>query len=115
MLYGTIKLSEKKKHDFNQPNDPSRNYWNNFSLEDFAIYWDLPNVKDAMHCYFEEINMSELGVKYEDVFPIKSTPLDAIIEDNKNGGFKLDRDYNLLKKASISLTSFFAYLAYLAA
>lgn len=115
MLLGTIKLSENKKHDFHEPNDPSRNYWNNFSLEDFAHYWDLPNLLDAKHCYFEEINMSDLGVQYEDVFPLKPTPFNAIVEDSKNGSFKLDRDYTLFKKASITLTTFFAYLAYLTA
>ncbi len=115
VLYGTIKLSENNKHDFHEPNDPARNYWNNFSLEDFALYWELPNVLDAKHCYFQEINMSDIGVEYPDVFPVKPTPLDTIVEDQKNGSFLLDRNYKLLKQGSIALTTFFGYLAYLAA
>jgi hypothetical protein len=59
--------------------------------------------------------MSDLGAKYQDVFPVKPTPIEAIIDDGKNGGFKLDRDYSLLKKTSVSLATFFAYLAYLTA
>jgi len=115
MLLGTVKLSENKRHDFHEPNDPSRNYWNNFSLEDFSFYWALPNVLDSKYCYFEEIDMKDLGVSYQDVYPIKPTPNDAIVEDGKNGSFLLDRDYKLLKNTSFMLTTFFTYLAYLTA
>jgi hypothetical protein len=59
--------------------------------------------------------MKDLGVSYEDMFPKRITPLDAIVEDGKNGSFKLDRPYSLLKHSSIVLTTFFTYLAYLAA
>jgi hypothetical protein len=108
-------MSENKKHDFLIPNDPSRNYWNNFSLEDFALYWQLPNVLDAQHCYFQEIDLSDLGIQYADVYPLKPSPLDTIVDDGKKGGIKLDRNYNLFKKAAVSMTTFFAYLAYLTA
>ena len=59
--------------------------------------------------------MKDLGVSYEDVYPIKPTPTEAIVEDGKNGSVVLDRDYKLLKNSSFMFTTFFTYLAYLTA
>ena len=68
------------------PNDPSVDFWNNFSLEDLSQYWDLPNKFETDLCYIQEIEMTELGYKNEDVFPqktsIKSFVYENLSEEN---------------------------------
>lgn len=33
----------KDVHSYSAPNDPNSNEWNNMSLEDIGIFWDIPN------------------------------------------------------------------------
>lgn len=56
-------------------------FWNNFSLEDLSQYWDLPNKFETDLCYIQEVEMTELGYKNEDVFPEK-TPIKRFIYEN---------------------------------
>jgi hypothetical protein len=114
-LHGTIKLTTLDKHDFVQPNDPTQGLWINHSLEDFAHFWNLPNIRDAMHCYFEEIDFNSLGHEKKDVYPIRPSVEDHIVKDGGERNLKLDRNYRLLATGSSSLAAFTAYLLYLAA
>lgn len=114
-LYGTIKLSNVRKHDFLHPNDPTTGYWNNYSLEDFAHYWNLPNVDDAKFCYFQEINFGTQDKGKPDIYPIRTSVYDAVAEDMEDKGFPKDRNYKGLSLGSASLSAFCAYLVYLAA
>ncbi len=114
-LHGTIKLSTVNKHDFSQPNDPTHNLWVNHSLEDFALFWNLPNVRDAMHCFFEEIDFNQLGHEKKDVFPIRPSIEDHIVKDGEEIGMKLGRNYKLLATGTSSIAAFSAFLLYLAA
>ena len=41
-INGTFRKG-KNVHDYKIPNDPDSNEWNNLSLEDIGIYWELPN------------------------------------------------------------------------
>lgn len=63
------------------PNDPSVDFWNNFSLEDLSQYWDLPNKFETDRCYIQEVEMTELGYKNEDVFPQKM-PITKFVHEN---------------------------------
>jgi hypothetical protein len=113
-LYGTIKLSKFRRHDFTQPNDPTFHQWTNFSLEDFALYWDLPNFRDASYCYFQEVDFSDLDPGKSDIFPIRFSVKETIVEDGKEKGLRLDRNYKGLYMGCTSLAAFFSYLLYLA-
>ncbi len=106
---GTIKLSKYKNHNFTIPNDPTNGVWNNYCLEDMARYWDLPNVLDAKHCYFQVVNAS--GNKKS----FAPTIRDAIVEDSKEQNFKMDKNYRGLSMTTGGMSALFGYLFYLAA
>jgi hypothetical protein len=74
----------------------------------------LPNIRDAQHCYFQEINFGSLGFEKKDVFPTRPTIDKAIVEDGKEQGLKLDRNYKGLSQYSAGVAAFFSYLLYLA-
>lgn len=114
-MIGTIKLSQIRRHDFTQPNDPSRNLWTNYSLEDLALFWKLPNVNDAKYCYFQEVDFGTVDLGKKDVFPMRPTLGEAIVEDGKERHLRLDRPYHKWSLISSSTATFFAYLVYLAA
>ena len=114
-IFGTIKLSEVGKHDFHQPNDPSRGLWTNKSLHDMAIYWSLPNIRDAQTCYFEEVNFGSLDQPQKDIYPIKPSIEDAIAEDGLERKLNYVRNYKQLSCVTSSLSAFLVYLLYLAA
>ena len=80
-----------------------------------ALYWDLPNVDDAKFCYFQEIDFGKLDLGKQDVFPVRPTISEAIVENGTEKGMKLDRNYRALTTATSSAAAFFAYLLYLAA
>lgn len=43
----------KDIHDYKVPNNPENNDWHNLSLEDIALFWELPNFDEVKHYYFE--------------------------------------------------------------
>ena len=111
-IHGTIKLSKVGKHDFTIPNDPSNELWTNRSLHDMALYWGLPNVKDAQTCYFQEINFDN---SQKDFLPYKTSIEEAIIENGKELGINYTFPYQKLYRAGSVLSAAFFYLFYLAA
>lgn len=42
-------------HNYKVPNDPDSNEWNNLSLEDIGMFWDLPNYDEAKWYYFHAV------------------------------------------------------------
>ena len=81
-----------------------------------ALYWQLPNVPDAKYCYFQEIDFGTFNIgSKRDVFPIKPTVEQALVENGKERGVHLDRSYSTYFMGSYSLAAFFGYLLYLAA
>jgi len=42
----------KDIHDYKVPNNADNNEWNNLSLEDIGIFWDLPNWDETKYYYF---------------------------------------------------------------
>lgn len=48
-------------HKYSAPNDPNSNEWNNMSLEDIGIFWDLPNYQEAKYYYFQAIDLQNGG------------------------------------------------------
>jgi hypothetical protein len=112
-IFGTLKYVGRNVHDFHIPNDPSMGYWKNFCLEDFARYWDLKNIIEAKYVYFKQIDFANMDIENRDVFPIKSSIKDAIIENGKEKNLKLDRNYKGLSLSFTSAAAFFSYLLYL--
>jgi hypothetical protein len=80
-----------------------------------ALFWNLPNVNDAKFCYFQEVNFGSLDMGKKDVYPIRPSLGEAIVEDGKEVEVRLDRPYKNWSLASSSASMFFAYLMYLAA
>ena len=39
-------------HKYKHPNNPENNEWNNLSLEDIGIFWNLPNWDECRYYYF---------------------------------------------------------------
>lgn len=114
-ILGTLRRTGNNTHNFKEPNDPSFNLWKNFSLEDFAIYWQLPNRNDAKYVYFQVVDFgSSIGNENNnDIYPIKTSIQDVIVENGKEKRLKLDRNYNLISKVTGSLSAVFSYLFYL--
>lgn len=48
-------------HKYTAPNDPNSNEWNNMSLEDIGIFWDLPNYQEAKYYYFQTVDLQIPG------------------------------------------------------
>ena len=46
-------------HDYKVPNNPNSNEWNNLSLEDIGIFWDLPNFDEQKYYYFQALDFNE--------------------------------------------------------
>lgn len=107
-------MSRKKgNHHFSEPNNPTYGVWKNFSLEDFAWYWDLPNMNSAKYVYFQEVNFTDSGFGSKDVYPNKANVEQAIIEENKDRGRHLDRNYNLAYKTLSFLSGGLFYIFYI--
>ena len=49
----------KDVHDYKVPNNPNNNEWNNLSLEDIGIFWDLPNFDEQKYYYFQALEFNE--------------------------------------------------------
>jgi cytochrome oxidase assembly protein ShyY1 len=49
----------KDVHDYKVPNNPNSNEWNNLSLEDIGIFWDLPNFDEQKYYYFQALEFNE--------------------------------------------------------
>ena len=111
---GTIRRTGNDTHKFKEPNDPTFNLWKNFSLEDFSIYWQLPNRNDAKYVYFQQIDFGSLTKEEaKDIYPLKTSINDLIVQNGKEKYFKLDKNYNFYYKISGSLSALFGYLFYL--
>lgn len=113
VLFGTLKHTGKNVHDFHVPNDPTLGYWNNFCLEDFARYWDLKNIYDAKYIYFQEIDFKNFSTPQRDIWPMKKSIDETIVDNGKEQGVHLRRPYGLYKYATTGVASFFAYMLYL--
>jgi len=101
-----------KLHDFTIPNDPSIDYWNNFSLEDLSQYWDFPNKFETNLCYIQEVDLKDVGlVEYDDVYPIRTDIHTFLNENAKEIGMKTFAYNGPLKNAARGITLFNAALA----
>ena len=115
-IYGILKMNRNGpgNHFFYEPNNPTYGVWKNFSLEDFSSYWDLPNKDSAKYVYFQEIDFGEaLSIPSSDEYPYKVQPDDAIIQEFKEKGYRLDRKYNLFYKSLSLVSGGMFYLLYL--
>jgi hypothetical protein len=63
----------KTIHDYQVPNDPDANEWNNLCLEDIGIYWDLPNFDEAKWYYFHAVQFKNDGCAQIDI-PTPAVP-----------------------------------------
>jgi hypothetical protein len=79
-----------------------------------ARYWDLANVNDAKYCYFQEIDFETVDNGKPDIYPIRPTVKEAIIDDSLEKEFRMDRNYKQLSYVTGSCGIFFSYLYYLA-
>jgi hypothetical protein len=114
-LYGTLKLRTKESHEFSEPNDPTLGVWTNFCLEDFALYWNLPNADGAKYVYFQQVNFESADPTVEnDVFPKKNSMRDTIVQDAKEKKVELDKAHSLSSKFFGGLSGLCMYLYYLA-
>lgn len=107
-------MPKNHKHDFYYPNDPTKGYWNNFSLEEFGHYWDLPNLDSAKDVFLKEINFGEMGSEDKDAFPKKPNFRELLAEDYQKSNVKMGRNYTFLENASGLLGLCTTYLLYLA-
>jgi hypothetical protein len=73
----------------------------------------LKNILDAKYVYFQEINYENMGVPQKDIWPLKKTIDETIIENAKERSVHLDRPYSFYKYISGGASTFFAYLFYL--
>jgi len=48
----------KNIHNYIKPNNPEANEWYNVALEDFAIFWDMPNWDQCKWYYFDAVDLS---------------------------------------------------------
>lgn len=94
-IHGGIRYhSRAKMHDFKNPNDPSLDYWNNFSLEDLSHYWDFPNKFETNLCYIQEINLQDIGLaQYPDIYPMK-TDIHSFLKENAKEASLQNFPYN---------------------
>lgn len=103
-----------EKHNFVQANDPTYGYWNNFSLEDFSLFWGLPNIKDSKFCYFQEVNYDDADATKKDIYPERPDIRQTIIENAEERKVVIDSDYKNYYRISNTIGLFFGYLSYLA-
>ena len=80
-------------------------FWNNFSLEDLSQFWDLPNKFETDLCYIQELEMSELGCKNEDIFPQKNSISNFVYENLGEEYFPRFQHWRSIKNLFGSLTA----------
>lgn len=116
VIYGTFKYKTSNTHDFETPNDPTLGYWKNFCLEDFALFWDLPNAAGAKYVYFQEVDFVNLSEKPEerDIYPMQTTINEAILKNGLEKNVNLEKPYNLYSTFWGGAASVCFYLYYLA-
>lgn len=51
----------KDVHDYTIPNNHENGDWNNLSLEDISLYWELPNFDEIKHYYFQVVDVQQGG------------------------------------------------------
>jgi hypothetical protein len=73
----------------------------------------LKNILDAKYVYFQEIDFKNFTIPQKDIWPMKKSIDEAIIDNGKEMGVHLQRPYNLLKYTAGGISAFFAYLFYL--
>jgi hypothetical protein len=113
-IYGILKMSRKKgNHHFYEPNNPTYGVWKNFSLEDFCWFWDLPNKNSAKYVYFQEVDFGVGSFPSKDAWPLKKSIHNAIIEESKEKGVRVDRNYNLFYKTLSFVSGGLFYALYL--
>lgn len=113
-IFGVLKMDRKPgNHNFYNPNNPTFDVWSNFSLEDFGYYWDLPNINVAKYVYFKEVDFRSLGKIEPDAYPYKTSIDDAVIQENKEQGVHVDRDYKLFYKSCSLLSGALFYMLYI--
>jgi len=109
-LYGTLRLCEKKIHEYSEPNDPNYGLWLNESLEDMAKYWMLPNAHAAKYVYFEEIDFNYYDDGKQDVYPQRNTVEEDLIEQSPIYGNNITANYSLYSKITGGIFLMFGYL-----
>lgn len=113
-IVGTLKLKGNNTHDFNEPNDPTYGIWKNFSLEDFSIYWGLPNRYDSKYVYLQQIDFGDLDPSpAQDVFPQRTNMHEAIVDNGTEKNLRLNRHYKVYSTIAASLSTMFGYMLYL--
>lgn len=73
----------KNIHDYKIPNNPNNNEWHNLALEDFGIFWDLPNFNEQKYYYFQcvEVKGNTMeGVNFKT--PVTPYTKDEVIRDH---------------------------------
>lgn len=74
----------KNIHDYKIPNNPDTNEWYNVALEDFGIFWDLPNYDECKYYYFQAVDLDQGEASSEEnkmPYPMPQTP-DEVIDDH---------------------------------
>ena len=107
-IYGGLRfVTRSKLHDFSIPNDPSVDYWNNFSLDDLSEYWDFQNKFETNLCYIQEVDMTVVGLsENHDVFPAKTSITSFVSQNAKEIGCNTFPYYKQLFNITGTLTLF---------
>lgn len=71
----------KDVHSYSAPNDPNSNEWNNMSLEDIGIFWDIPNYQEAKYYYFQAIDLNPGANDFQKESGVKAVSKDEYIDD----------------------------------
>ena len=113
IIFGVLKMDRKPgNHKFYTPNNPTYEVWNNFSLEDFSWFWDLPNINVSKYVYFQEVYFHKLIPNQQDAYPKKTEVVEAVLQENKERGIHLDRNYKLYYKSLSLLSTTLFYMLY---
>ena len=81
-INGTFRKG-KNVHDYKVPNDPDSNEWNNLSLEDIGIYWELPNFDEQKFFYFHAIDYAQHKDSLSEMHsPAIRDTVDEVIDDH---------------------------------
>ena len=68
IINGVLKMDKKTGNQiFYTPKNSTYKVWNNYSLENFSQFWDLPNINEAKYIYFQEVYFHKLIPNQEDL------------------------------------------------
>jgi len=101
----------KDVHDYKVPNNPDNNEWNNLSLEDIGIFWDLPNWDESKYYYFHAANISVDANQFQSKSGITTLSKDEIINDHYGWRWS-EKTHGLFEKGFGAISAGFLALAY---